>query len=103
MNPSCLKKVSPLNDRFFKVPNAVFELNLKSSELIVLMYMLRCADIKTRRCFPSYTDITEKCRVSRETAIKSVKALERAGLIVKVAKGYSGEFGVKRANTYEVL
>lgn len=91
-----------MNKEFFMVPNRVFDVGLSTTEIAVFCYLLRCADNETRLCFPSYTKICETCKISRQSAINAIKVLCDRKYVDKVSKGYSGEYGVKRANTYRI-
>jgi len=91
-----------MNKEFFMVPNRVFDVGLSTTEIAVFCYLLRCADNDTKLCFPSYKNICERCKISRQSAITTIKSLCDHNFIEKVSKGYSGEYGVKRANTYKV-
>ena len=101
-NNSNLCRGDYMSKEFFKVPNSIFECNLSASEIAVYAYMLRCADNKTRLCYPSYTKICESCRITRATAITAVSKLCEYSFIDKIEKGYSSQYGIKRANTYRV-
>lgn len=41
----------------FYLPNEIFELGLSSSAFLVYSYLQRCANGKTRQCYPSYETI----------------------------------------------
>ena len=86
---------------FFQAPNFVFDAEITQQEKLTLLYLLRCSD-HNGICYPSYEKICEKCNMSRPTAIKSIKKLIELGYIIKESKGYSGEYGIKRANTYKI-
>ena len=67
-------------NNYFRTPNRVFDLNLTSSEKLVLVYL--CRRSNNAIAFPSYSTIASKCSITRMTAIKSVKTLEDKRLIM---------------------
>jgi len=85
---------------FFQVPNAVFRLGLKVSELAVYTYLCKCGN-QGGTAFPSYNDIAAKCSISRSTAMRAVKSLEAKEIIVK-QKRYSGNREEYFSNVYVV-
>lgn len=56
------------------------------SAFVVLLAMADWAD-QNGRCYPSYKQIAEKARVSRATAIESVRTLVKLGEIERVEQG----------------
>lgn len=80
-------KIIKMEVPYFQVPNEIFEIGLKTSELVVYFYLARCAN-RGSQAFPSYADIAKKCGVSRPTAIAAVKSLQAKGIIEK-QKRYS--------------
>ena len=80
---------------FFRTPNSVFDMGLTSSELLVLVYLCRCASNKTGSAFPSYTTIAKRCHISRRTAIVAIKSLE-AKHIIKIERHF------KQPNVYSL-
>lgn len=86
---------------FFMVPNNIFEWGLSNSEMMVLMYLIRCADSKTMLCYPSYDKIKSSCKISKKTAIESIKKLCYNNIITKVSIGGYDEF-THKANTYRI-
>jgi DNA-binding MarR family transcriptional regulator len=86
---------------FFLVPNAIFEWGLSGSEMLVLMYLLRCADTNTRLCYPSYDKIRKSCKMTKSTAIKAIDKLCYYNIVEKVSIGHYEEYKHK-ANTYRI-
>lgn len=83
----------------FWVPDNIFETQeLSQAGLIVYMYLCRRANA-CGMSHPSYERIAKDCRMHRNTAIKTVKALQRLGL-VKVEARYAATG--QRENTYFV-
>ena len=66
--------------RYFKAPNKVFELNLSSSEKLVLFYLLRCGN-NGKPAIPSYETIGKNCSISRRSAIRAVSKLKSINLV----------------------
>jgi len=66
-------------ERFFRVPNSVFNLELSSSEILVLIYLYRCQNNSI--AFPSYATIARNCHLKRLTCIRVVKMLEEMSII----------------------
>jgi len=90
-----------MKKEFFMVPNSIFEWGLSTSEMVVLIYLLRCADSNTRLCYPSYDKIRKSCKITRSTAIKAIDKLCEHNIIAKVSKGYF-EDHINKANTYKI-
>lgn len=57
---------------YFPMPNEVFHLGLKSGEISVYAYLLRCEDRKTFQCYPSYRTIGQAVSMSENTVRKYV-------------------------------
>ncbi len=66
---------------YFPMPNEVFHLGLKSGEISVYAYLLRCEDRKTFQCYPSYKTIGQAIHMSENTVRKYVCGLEEKCLI----------------------
>ena len=39
-------------DKFFPVPNMIFNLGLDGGEILVYLYLMYCEDRKTFQCYP---------------------------------------------------
>ena len=66
---------------YFPVPNEVYLLGLKPTELSIYGYLLRIEDRRTFDCYPSYGAIAKAVNVSKNTVRKYVSMLEDRGLI----------------------
>ena len=66
---------------YFPVPNEVYVLGLKPTELSIYSYLLRIEDRQTFECYASYKTIGKAVGVSPNTVRKYVKMLEERGLI----------------------
>ena len=69
------------NKHYDLVPNEVFNLGLRSHEIAVYNYLLRCEDRRTYQCHPSYRTIGRAVQLSENTVRKYVSGLEEKGLI----------------------
>lgn len=68
-------------NRYFTLPNEIFCLDLTSGEIAVYSYLLRCENIKTYQCYPSYRTIGKALKMSQNTVRKYVQSLEDKHLI----------------------
>lgn len=86
---------------FTVVSDTVFDdRRLSKSDLMVYWALARHAD-KAGKCRPSYTRISEMARVSRKTAIESIKTLEKLGYLEKEQQAsgvYKSSFATNRYN-----
>ena len=69
------------NKHYYLVPNAVFNLGLRSHEIAAYNYLLRCEDRRTYQCHPSYRTISRAVQLNENTVRKYVAGLEEKGLI----------------------
>lgn len=81
---------------FFSLPNEIFELGLSSSAFLVYSYLQRCANGKTRQCYPSYETIGKAVGLSRNTVQKCVGELADKGLIYTENTSVITKRGMKR-------
>ena len=65
----------------FALPNEVFQLGLKSGELLVYIYLQYQKGAVSGQCYPSYATIGAVVGMSRKTVQKHVCALVDKGLI----------------------
>lgn len=66
---------------YFPVPNEVYALGLKPTEVAIYSYLLRIEDRNTFECYASYKTIGKAVGVSPNTVRKYVRMLEERGLI----------------------
>ena len=66
---------------YFPLPNEVFAMGLRSGEIAVYGFLLRCEDRKTFQCHPSYATIGRAIGASKNSVAKYVRGLEAKGLI----------------------
>lgn len=66
---------------YFPVPNEIYHLDLKASEIAIYGYLLSIEDRKTYQCYPSYKTIGKAVKMSPNTVRKYVATLEEKGLI----------------------
>lgn len=67
--------------RFIPVPWNIQELTTKPMDVWVYIALSHYADWKTGECFPTYETITQKFGISKPSFSKSIKNLEKLGLI----------------------
>ena len=65
----------------FPVPNEVFQLGLKPSELLVYIYLHYQKGVRSGQCWPSYATIGKAVGMCRKTAQKHIGSLVNKGLI----------------------
>lgn len=85
---------------YFQAPNAIFDIGLKSQELVVYLYLARCGN-HGGQAFPSYNTIAKKCGIARRTAIMAVQSLIEKGLVVRSERRRTD--GGFSSNIYEVV
>ena len=69
------------SDKFFPVPNGIFNLGLDGGEILVYLYLMYCEDRKTFQCYPGYKTIGSAVGMSVNTVRKYVQSLEKKRLI----------------------
>lgn len=74
--------------RFSQTPQMIFDLGLKSKEILVLVYLISCADNRTYECYPSVGTIAEKCDMGKTATREALHSLEQKGIIKIRAWGY---------------
>ena len=70
-----------VSDKFFPVPNVIFNLGLEGGEILVYLYLMCCEDRKTFQCYPGYKTIGSAVGMSVNTVRKYVQSLEKKRLI----------------------
>lgn len=68
------------SSNYFKQTNNIFNLKLKPNQFTILSYLIRMAN-ESENCYPSMNNISEMCRVSKSTVVKTIEELEQAGYI----------------------
>lgn len=66
---------------YFPLPNAIFNLGLHPTEIVIYAYLMCIEDRRTYQCTTSYSNIAEKVGVSVNTVAKYVGKLEEHSLI----------------------
>ena len=84
---------------YFPLPNEVYVLGLKPTELSIYAYLLRIEDRKTFECYASYKTIGKAVGVSPNTVSKYVSSLEERGLITTEHTTVTLRDGTKRNGT----
>ena len=97
--------MSGTKGNFFYLHNEIFALGLPPSAFMVYCYLQRCADRKTRQCYPSYTTISDNPGFSVNTVQRAVRILADKGLIFTENTSIITRHGVKHNGTllYTVL
>lgn len=82
---------------YSQVPNFIYELGLSKHELVVIHYLIRCANRKNGgTCYPSIKDISKKCSIPSGTTVgAAIRGLQNKGLITKVTRR-------RRSNIYTI-
>ena len=70
-----------VSDKFFPVPNMIFNLGLDGGEILVYLYLMYCEDRKTFQCYPGYKTIGSAVGMSVNTVRKYVQSLDKKRLI----------------------
>ena len=70
-----------VSEKFFPVPNVIFNLGLDGGEILVYLYLMYCEDRKTFQCYPGYKTIGSAVGMSVNTVRKYVQSLEKKRLI----------------------
>lgn len=65
----------------FPLPNEVFQLGLKSGELLVYLYLQYQKGAWSNQCYPSYSTIGAAVGMSRKTVQKHIQSLVDRGLV----------------------
>ena len=73
--------MSKTRGNFFSLHNEVFDLGLPPSAFLVYCYLQRCANRKTRQCYPSLETICSAVGLSKNTVQKAIRILADKGLI----------------------
>jgi DNA-binding MarR family transcriptional regulator len=90
-----------LQTNFFKAPNDIFEHYLNRYELLVYLYLCRCAN-NCKYAYPSENMIMEKCFIRKKKNVTdAIKSLEQKGLIKVIRNRRS--FFKSSVNNYEVF
>ena len=66
---------------FSKTPRFVFDIGLKTKEIVVLLYLCSCANNYTCECYPSVGTIADKCSMGKTATREALHSLEQKGLI----------------------
>lgn len=68
-------------EKYFPLPNEIFEIGLCAGELAVYSFLMRCENRTTYQCWPSYKTIGAALRMSENTVRKYVCQLGEKELI----------------------
>ena len=84
---------------YFAAPNAIFNSGLTAEEMLVILYLHRCAG-SDGSSWPSFNTIAKATDISRRTAIAAVKGLKEKGWLVSEAR--KSESGAFTSNAYRI-
>ena len=59
----------------------IFELGLETKEIVVLAYLMSCANNNTCECYPSVGTIADKCSMGKTATREALHSLEQKGII----------------------
>jgi len=84
-----LEKLINENPGYSQIANFIYALGLSKHALLVLHYLIRCANRRRgNKCFPSIKTIAKNCSIPSETTVReAIKELIRRGLITKDTTG----------------
>jgi len=66
---------------YFPVPNEIFNFGLRAGEIALYVFLLKCEDRKTFKCWPSYKTIGKALNISKNTVRNYVDKLCEKQLI----------------------
>ena len=72
---------NPQHQRYFQLPNDIFNLGLSDGAMLVYTYLMYCEDRRTYKCYPSFKTIGKAINRSRNSVSKYVRELEEKRLI----------------------
>ncbi len=72
---------NPQHQRYFQLPNDIFNLGLSDGAILVYTYLMYCEDRKTYKCYPSFKTIGKAINRSQNSVSKYVRELEEKRLI----------------------
>lgn len=84
----------------FRVPNRIFDLELKLRDFAVYCCLLRHSNSKDGSCFPSRRVIAKESGMDRKTVDSAIENLSSLGLVRKVQ--LHREDGTRTSNLYYV-
>ena len=68
------------------------DLPLTANERLVALVMFQHVDLKTMKCWPTIGTITRRAKVGRHTVARTIKALEKIGLLKVTKQRSKGRF-----------
>lgn len=87
---------------FYKAYQAIHSLNLKSNTILV--YFDLCARVnKENECWPSKRTVSKTCHVSVSTVTRSLRELEKAGMMVTVSRYETNRHNRQTSNIYKIF
>jgi GntR family transcriptional regulator len=87
---------------FYKAYQTIHSLNLKSNTILV--YFDLCARVnKENECWPSKRTVSKTCHVSVSTVTRSLRELEKAGMMVTVYRFELNRHNRQTSNIYKIF
>ncbi|NHZ85010.1 MAG: hypothetical protein GWP19_03915 [Planctomycetia bacterium] len=86
-----------LREKFFRVSNNIFDMNLDVYEIAVYSVLCRYANNDSKMAFPSLSTLCKLLKISRPKLIKTIKSLNEKHIIYKLAGNQ------KTSNKYYLL
>jgi hypothetical protein len=71
------------NEMFFKGYGIIFDMNISNYSKIVYLYLSKCKNNKTNKCFPCHYQISKACSIGITSVKSAIKELESVKLIKK--------------------
>ncbi len=102
-NMISMKQISKKKTGRFYISKDIFtkDYGLTKYAKLVYMYLSRCADRRTGKCFPSRDKIAKSCSMGKTSVDKALRDLQACNLISK-EHAFRADNG-NRCNTYTVL
>ena len=85
---------------YYRMPHRIFQFRLTPVQFTVYSYLVSCTGQK-EVCWPSYQTIAKACCISRNTAIRTIEALQKKRLIEKSRTTSRNIYGQVRTSNNE--
>lgn len=85
---------------YYRMPHRIFQFRLTPVQFTVYSYLVSCTGQKGI-CWPSYQTIAKACCISRNTAIRTIEALQKKRLIEKSRTTSRNIYGQVRTSNNE--
>ena len=85
---------------YYRMPHRIFQHGLTPIQFTVYSYLVSCTG-QNAVCWPSYQTIAKACCISRNTAIRTIEALQSKRLIEKSHTTSRNTYGQARTSNNE--